>query len=326
MNSADGTLDLISVIVPCYNRGRLIGETLASIAAQSYSPIEVIVVDDGSSDDSAEVVKRWMDVNGPRHKHIIGFQYIWQRNTGPSAARNHGLDASKGQYIQFLDSDDILHREKLTKQVTAINQVGADFCVCNCQTFGECSGNAGTVFDFYNRPHAVDDFPAYYPMNTPAPLYRREVVLRNGPWDETLDAGEDFEFNFRIVARGARGVWLNDVLLDVRKHNGSERRQAAPLATRYQSMYLGLAKMEIEAIERRVCSPRLLNALGRRAYQYYCHTRAEGSLPQARVFLRYAGPRLFWTTKAAFLVRQMLPACVTGACVALKRRVRGKAG
>ncbi len=318
------TPDLVSVIIPCYNRAHLVVETLESVAAQTYSPIEVIVVDDGSTDDSVEVIKRWKLLKEPGNEHLASLRCIQQENAGPSAARNSGIRECSGEFIQFLDSDDILHPEKLAQQVSAIRREDADFCVCNYRNFRETPDEAGSVVDFYHRPHTTDDFPEYYPMDTPAPLFRRNVVAKNGPWDETLDAGEDFEYNFRIVARGAKGTWLDEVLLYVRKHDGVERRQATPLATRYQSMYLGLAKMEMEAIERGLCSKRLLNGLGVRAYQYYRHTRAEGSLVEADIFLRHARPRLFWTTRASLFAKRVLPAPAIPLCGAVKRILRGK--
>jgi glycosyltransferase involved in cell wall biosynthesis len=316
--------DLVSVIVPTYNRAHLIVTTLDSVLQQAYRPVELIIVDDGSTDDSVEVIKRWMLRKKPGNEHLVNLRCIQQENAGPSAARNSGTRECSGEFIQFLDSDDILHPEKLARQVTAVRQNNADFCVCNYQTFTDNLTALGSVFDFYHRSHHVEDFPDQYPMDTPAPLYRRETICSNGPWDETLDAGEDFEYNFRVVARGAKGIWLDEVLLYVRKHDGPERRQATPLATRYQSMYLGLARMEMEAIERDVCTPRLLNSLGMRAYQYYQHMKAEGSLPQADVFRRFARPRLSWTTRANLFAKRVLPAPVTQLCVPVKRILRGR--
>jgi glycosyltransferase involved in cell wall biosynthesis len=317
----DCLADLVSVIVPTYNRAHLIVPTLDSIFKQTYRPIELIVVDDGSDDGTVHVVKNWADEKETPDT-AFSVRYLRQANAGPSATRNLGLRECSGQFIQFLDSDDILHREKLARQISAIRQNEADFCVCNFQPFTDNLSALGPVIDFYSRSHSLNDFPAQYPMDTPAPLYRREVILANGPWDEDLYAGEDFEYNFRMIAREAKGVWLNEVLMYVRKHNGLERIQARPLATRYQSMYLGLAKMEMEAIERGLCSRRLLNSLGMRAYDYYRYTKAEGSLAQASMFLRYARPRLFWMTRATLFAKRVLPAPVTQLCVPVKRMLR----
>ena len=306
--------DLASVIIPCYNRAHLILETLDSVAAQTYSPIEIIVVDDGSTDDSAKVIRHWMDRNSLRHRHIASARCLCQENAGPSAARNTGLRECSGEFIQFLDSDDILHPEKLAKQVTAIQRNSVDFCVCNYRPFTHDPTVQGPVVDFYRRSHHIEEFPAQYPMDTPAPLYRREAILAAGAWDESMRAGEDFEYNFRLVARGARGVWVDEVLLYVRRHEAPERIQATPLAGRYQSMALGLMKMEMEAVAQGLCSRRFLNSLGIRAHQYYRHTRAEGSFAEAEVFLRYAQPRLSWRTKANLWLRRVLPAPMARLC------------
>jgi len=314
---------LVSVIVPTYNRAHLIVSTLDSVFQQTYRPIEVIIADDGSCDGTADVVQNWAE-----EKRAIdtsfSIRYLRQDNAGPSAARNLGLRECSGEFIQFLDADDIIHQNKVAMQVSVIRQKNVDFCVCNYQPFTDTLSTLGPVVDFQSRSHSIGDFPAQYPMDTPAPLYRRELILTNGPWDSCLQAGEDFEYNFRMVARGAKGIWLKEVLLYVRKHDGTERIQATPLATRYQSMYIGLAKMEMEAIERGICSRKLLNSLGMRAYQYYRHTKAEGSHREASIFLRYTRSRLFWTTKAAFLAKRVMPTPLAKVCVILKRILRGK--
>lgn len=92
---------LVSIIVPCYNQGQYLGEALDSVLAQTYSNWEVIIVDDGSTDNSAEVAKAYIAKDSRIH-------YFHQTNAGPSAARNYGVRESKGKYIQFLDGDDKL--------------------------------------------------------------------------------------------------------------------------------------------------------------------------------------------------------------------------
>ena len=315
--------EFVSVIVPTYNRAHLIVSTLDSVFQQTYRPIEVIVADDGSGDGTVDVVQNWADKKRAIDT-AFSVRYLRQDNAGPSAARNLGLRECSGEFIQFLDADDIIHQNKLAMQVSAIRQKNVDFCVCNYQPFTDTLSTLEPVVDFQSRSHSISDFPAQYPMDTPAPLYRRELILTNGPWDSCLQAGEDFEYNFRMIARGAKGIWLKEVLLYVRKHDGPERIQATPLATRYQSMYIGLAKMEMEAIERGVCSRKLLNSLGMRAYQYYRHTKAEGSYHEASIFLRYARSRLSWTTRVAFFAKRVMPAPLAKVCVILKRILRGK--
>ena len=119
---------LISVIIPAYNADKLITKTLDSILAQTYRPLEIIVVDDGSTDETAKVVKNYENnklVNKVDTNHKItqinragiGLVYIRQENRGPSKARNTGIKAAKGEYIAFLDADDCWSHDKLEKQI-----------------------------------------------------------------------------------------------------------------------------------------------------------------------------------------------------------------
>lgn len=99
----------VSVIIPCYNASAFIGECLESILQQDHADLEVICVDDGSKDDTAAVIRRIAET-APRGKII---RLIQQPNGGATAARNHGLRESSGEYIQFMDADDVLMPRKI---------------------------------------------------------------------------------------------------------------------------------------------------------------------------------------------------------------------
>ena len=127
----------MSVVVPVYNRAGLIGETLDSVASQTYRPIEVVIVDDGSTDNTVSVVRQWMDTvqDSP---HLV-VRLVAQQNSGAPAARNNGIEESCGEFLQFLDSDDILDPDKIRIQVEAlIRNPEADFAY-------------GRIFDLKNR-------------------------------------------------------------------------------------------------------------------------------------------------------------------------------
>jgi glycosyltransferase involved in cell wall biosynthesis len=106
---------LVSIIVPCYNYGYFLPETLDSILAQSYTKWECIIVDDGSTDNTKDVATTYL-ITDQR------FRYIYQNNRGLSAARNTGIKLSKGSYIQFLDADDLLQEKKLESQICFLEQ------------------------------------------------------------------------------------------------------------------------------------------------------------------------------------------------------------
>lgn len=114
---------LVSVIIPAYNAGGFISETLDSVFAQAYRPMEVIVVDDGSTDETAKTIDKYREARGltgvqdngkPDSSCLI---YVYQANSGPSSARNAGIIKAKGEYIAFLDADDLWVNNKISKQM-----------------------------------------------------------------------------------------------------------------------------------------------------------------------------------------------------------------
>lgn len=106
---------LVSIIIPSYNASKYLNETIASVVRQTFSYWECIIVDDGSTDDTAKIVKEWIRKDNR-------FKYVYQSNTGLSAARNKGLEYAKGDFIQFLDADDVILPFKLEKQLLEINK------------------------------------------------------------------------------------------------------------------------------------------------------------------------------------------------------------
>ena len=123
------------MIIPVYNREKTVKKAIDSVLAQTWKDMEIIVIDDGSTDKSAEVIKSIKDAR---------IKYIYQKNAGACAARNHGLDLATGDIIAFHDSDDVWHKDKLEKQLNKLNESGADIVFCKLNEFKEdsyCYGN-----------------------------------------------------------------------------------------------------------------------------------------------------------------------------------------
>lgn len=118
--------DLVSVIIPTYNRAGLIARSAKSVLNQTYKNLELIIVDDGSTDDTEDIVQTLND------ERVI---YIKQTNQGACAARNNGIDHAKGEFIAFQDSDDVWHVDKLEKQIKCLKETGADLVVCGCRVW-----------------------------------------------------------------------------------------------------------------------------------------------------------------------------------------------
>jgi glycosyltransferase involved in cell wall biosynthesis len=182
------TMAMVSVIVPSYNHGHFLGESIESVMAQTYPQHEIIVIDDGSTDKTREVVTRYPKV-----------RYVWQRNQGLPAARNRGIRESRGEYVVFLDADDRLLPRHLEISLEAFRSHPDAGWVC------------GSFCYFGNEPpfrpahpcHAWPDrfagflhcvfFGAVH-----AAMYRRKVLVESGGFDERLRTSEDREFYLRL--------------------------------------------------------------------------------------------------------------------------------
>ncbi len=212
---------LVSVVIPAFDSERFIGEAIESVLAQTYSPVELIVVDDGSSDRSAEVAGAYPEAT-----------VIVQENSGPSAARNRGAAAARGEFLAFHDSDDAMTPDKLAVQVGRMLDDPGVGCVLAEQ---DLLVEPGAELPFWvegsevptvmpPRPPELADEPMVHPMTM---VVRREVFERVGPFDESMRAAEDFDWLMRATEEGVEIARLSQVLLRRRVHAGSLTQDAA---------------------------------------------------------------------------------------------------
>ena len=207
---------LVSVIIPTFNRMMLLTETLDSVFNQSYRPLELVVVDDGSSDETAAVIESWLS----QHPANLGWstQFIRQENSGAPAARNNGFKHSGGVLIQFFDSDDLMHPDQIHLQVESLeDQPNAGFSWTQCVQFND-------VPDWSSEPICGE--PSQNPLlthirrgllNTPNTLLRRRLIEQGCGWNEALPNSQDWEFMGRQLLR-SRGVCTQSSLVAVRIH------------------------------------------------------------------------------------------------------------
>jgi glycosyltransferase involved in cell wall biosynthesis len=204
---------LVSCIVPVFNGERYLAEALDSILAQTYRPLEVIVVDDGSTDGTAHIVAGY----GER------ISYLRQANAGPGAARNRGLDAAAGAYVAFLDADDLWHKEKLARQMARFEaRPELELCLSHLQHFWEpeMKDEENRLRDHrFSKP-----LPAYAIQ---AMLARRTLFDAVGRFDPSLRMGEDIDWFLRAADRGTVTEMLPDVLTFRRMHEFNMSRDQA---------------------------------------------------------------------------------------------------
>jgi len=212
---------LVSLVIPAYNSERYLGEAIESALDQTYAPVETIVVDDGSSDGTVEVARTYS-----------GITLIEQENRGPSAARNRGFAASRGEFIAFHDSDDVMTPDKLAVQVGHMLENTAVGCVLAEQ---ELIVEEGAELPFWvegtkvatvmpPRPPELEDEPMVHPMTM---VVRRQTFEQVGDFDESMRAAEDFDWMLRAAEDGVEIARLTEVLLRRRVHPDSLTQNAA---------------------------------------------------------------------------------------------------
>lgn len=206
---------LVTTIIPVFNRPAMLREAVASVVAQTYRPIEIVIVDDGSTDDTPQVA----EALAREHAGIV--RVIRQENRGVAMARETGRLAARGEFVQHLDSDDLLLPRKFELQVAGL------------RARPECGVSYGWTrwrFDdgrIDSRPakrsgeRVATMFPAMLASrwwDTPSPLYRRSLIDAAGPW-LPLRVEEDWEYDARIAALGVRLHSVADWICEVRRHS-----------------------------------------------------------------------------------------------------------
>jgi glycosyltransferase involved in cell wall biosynthesis len=212
ISSAKG---LVSVIIPTYNRADLLGEALSSVFAQTYRDFEIVVVDDGSTDNTVEVLR-------PLEEQGL-LRYIYQKNAGEAAARNKGLLEAKGRYIAFLDSDDIFEPEKLELQ-TAYLQNHAEIGLVHSGyiKFDNAGNNLGYRDASWFSGRIYPQILLYWTtlMAVDTVLISRNVFENVGLFNENLRTGPDLDM-WRRIARKYPFGFINKSLARIRVHTGN---------------------------------------------------------------------------------------------------------
>jgi len=217
---------LVSVIIPAFNCASFIRDALRSVSEQSYPSVELLVIDDGSTDETPYIVQ-----SQP------GVRYLRQDNRGPSAARNAGIAAARGDYIAFLDADDLWMPDKLARQVSLLQQYpDAAFAFADMRLVSQQNHTESSMFEkyflnekFFGHPCRVIDaavklvWSNFIPTSTV--LTRKHPVEEAGGFDEAFRKCEDWDLWLRLALR-APIVYSPELLMLKRVHDVNASRDA----------------------------------------------------------------------------------------------------
>jgi glycosyltransferase involved in cell wall biosynthesis len=202
---------LVSIIIPCFNAESYVGEAIESALDQTYPVKEVIVIDDGSTDGSLEVIRKF------------GERVRWESgpNRGGGAARNRGLAIAKGEYIQFLDADDLLDSGKLERQMPVLLETGADVIYSDWRQYeiGSPEKARQCKVGFPSRDAVIIALQKQN-IQTNASIIKKEALLRIKGFREDLPCSQERDLYLRLGRSGATFVYLPVVLHSVREVQG----------------------------------------------------------------------------------------------------------
>lgn len=235
----------LSVIIPTYNRVALLGKTIESVLDQTFTDHEIIVVDDGSTDRTEEAIEQLLKTRPVRERQV---RYFFQRNQGKSVALNRGLSEARGEWIAFLDSDDLWLPDKIEKQFRTLRQYAPQSQACftdaryinnpayHDTTFGhagkryaEATGRLDDIVAFVANPFGVF-------MQTI--LVHSRVMAMVGEFDSALWTGQDLDFVFRLGLHTILCYVNSPLVLIDRAPGHEERLTEVKLRRRYEAIQL----------------------------------------------------------------------------------------
>lgn len=219
----------ISVIIPTYNCDRYLSRAIDSILTQTLEDYELIVIDDGSTDDTAQIMTRYTD-DPAEVRHPI--RYIRQSNQGVAVARNHGIQLARGHYIAFLDADDWVVPTKLEQQ-RAVFEAKADVGMVH-SGWQRVNAEGQALMDvkpWLDCPHLdLEHWLQWKPVLPSAMMFRKDWLLKADGFDPRFPPAEDTDLVLRLAAMGCQTAWLKDITVYYRQHDGSAMHKGLPQA------------------------------------------------------------------------------------------------
>lgn len=295
---------LISVIMPCYNAAPYVEEAVNSVMQQSYPHVELIIVDDGSTDASVQIITRL----AARYPDRI--TVLHQTNSGPYHARNQGLAHARGNFIAFLDADDTWHPDALNQLHAAMTETLADVAYCGWQNVGEAAVNT--------QPHIPPDYvesdaTALFLQSCPWPingvLVRRQLIDSLRGFSERLPTAMDYDLWLRMLAAQPTVVRVPQVLAFYRHyprgHAHIPRWRQVFDAIAVREDFVHHNQPQVAHLSHAERDTRVYGSLLAEAYR--CHWRRD--IDSSRRLFRRALRKANWKARdAKYILASLLPA------------------
>ncbi|GGF51622.1 glycosyltransferase family 2 protein [Echinicola rosea] len=207
----------VSIIIPCFNSEHYIGETLTYILNQSYSEWECLCIDDGSTDNSISIVRDFISIDS-RFKI---FKRPSHMKKGGNSCRNYGFQLATGEYIQWFDSDDLMHEKMLEEKVKALDRNSSvNYVVCHTGYFN--NDDSSKVVPYDQNLNSTDFYFDYLTFKvkifTPGPMFRKAFLDSMDLFNISLKRHQEKEFFFRIILRDKMFLVLDDIFVFRRMH------------------------------------------------------------------------------------------------------------
>lgn len=242
--------ETFSIVIPVLNRASLIPRTLDSIRRQSYRPIRVIIVDNGSSDDSIDVAEKWRDTYADKDLTI---DIVSEKRRGACAARNAGLKLVESRYMAFFDSDDTMTPNLVEEAVSALKNANTGNPLVAWKARLHIDGKTRILAAPHRNPlrnHLFHSILSTQRMAATTDLFRRA-----GAWNENLSCWNDWEFSTRILLLNPKLIFINKVLVDIHHQNTSITGSSFSARAGQWEKALKHVSSEIAASENRAMIP-----------------------------------------------------------------------
>ncbi|TDN82184.1 glycosyltransferase involved in cell wall biosynthesis [Salegentibacter sp. 24] len=255
---------LISIIIPTYNRANLLLSTLESVLNQTYEHVEIIIVDDGSTDDTAEIIKPFL-----KNKCIVYTTRPKEKRGGGNAARNYGYEISRGKYIKWLDSDDVLLPDCLEKQLYIIEQDETDVVFGRSRWFkndpitGEILQGKLWHDGIANGSTLLEDFVMGKSRFSNNDGLWRKSILQEKPYHENLRNSQEYLMIIKMLARNVKVSLIDDILVLVRSHENQmadNRKYSLYVKNQILARYYVLKILKDENVQSRKISKYLVKS------------------------------------------------------------------